>query len=147
MSRAPAVVLLLASVLCAQHRVLPYPVTEPAAYRAAIAAATRSESGSPGPNAWDDRVHYLIRASLDPATAVVRGHVEARYDNRSRAPLNELWLHLRQNLHRGSQMRTRSCCLTLKLALVGCSLRVTPPPSMAFCNSEREKSGYIWCKY
>ncbi|MFO1054845.1 MAG: M1 family metallopeptidase [Planctomycetota bacterium] len=107
MSRAPAVVLLLASVLCAQHRVLPYPVTEPAAYRAAIAAATRSESGSPGPNAWDDRVHYLIRASLDPATAVVRGHVEARYDNRSRAPLNELWLHLRQNLHRGSQMRTR----------------------------------------
>ena len=45
---ATASLVLSLSVLQAQDRVLPYPVTEPDAYAAAIAAGTRSADGAPG---------------------------------------------------------------------------------------------------
>lgn len=91
----------------AQDRVLPYPVTEPAVYRAAIAAGTRSESGAPGPRAWTDGVRQVIEATLDPVAATVTGRLELSYTNRSPEPTDEIWFHLHQNLHLPQAMRTR----------------------------------------
>src|SRR5690606_28593021 len=102
----------LSAAATAQDRVLPYPLDEPAAWRAAVAAGTRSESGAPGPRYWTDRVAYVIDAELDPATAVVRGRIEASYENRSPTAESTLWMHLRQNLHRAGRMRTRNVEVT-----------------------------------
>ncbi len=97
--------LLVLGSAAAQDRVLPYPVTEPAVYRAAIAAGTRSESGAPGPRAWTDGVRQVIEATLDPVAATVTGRLELSYTNRSPEPTDEIWFHLHQNLHLPQAMR------------------------------------------
>ncbi|MBK8979932.1 MAG: M1 family metallopeptidase [Planctomycetes bacterium] len=101
-----------AGTLAAQDRVRPYPVTEPAAWRRAVADGTRSASGAPGPRHWSDRVAYRIEAALEPATATVRGTLVATYENGSPEPTRVLWLHLRQNLHREGGVRNRSVAIT-----------------------------------
>jgi hypothetical protein len=126
MLRSAILVLGLASGIVAQARVLPYPVTEPAAYRAAIEAGTRSASGAPGPRYWTDRVSYRIDAELDPSAARVRGRVEATYENRGPEATRQLFMHLRQNLHRPGQMRTRVVELTEGIAID--DLRVAGQP-------------------
>ncbi|MBI5851373.1 MAG: M1 family metallopeptidase [Planctomycetes bacterium] len=99
--------LALAHAPRAQDRVLPYPVTEPASYRAAIQAGTRSESGAPGQQYWTDHIRHVIDATLDPAAATVSGAITVTYENRSPVATNELWFHLHQNLHLADAMRTR----------------------------------------
>ncbi|MGA1608231.1 MAG: M1 family metallopeptidase [Planctomycetota bacterium] len=119
---ATALSVLIPSVLPAQDRVLPYPVTEPDAYAAAIAAGTRSAQGAPGASYWTDAVSYRIDAELDPAAAVVRGVVEGTYTNRGTEAVTVLWMHLRQNLHKVGQMRTRVVAVTDGITLGEVSL-------------------------
>ncbi len=102
-----AAVLALTAVSSAQHRVLPYPVTEPPSWQQAVANGTRSLDGARGPKHWDDFARYRITASLDPATATVHGHAEMTYVNRSPERLDALLVHLRQNLFREGAVRNR----------------------------------------
>jgi len=58
----------------------------------------RTGSGAPGPEYWQQRVDYLIRASLDTVARRVSGQERISYFNRSPDTLRYLWLQLDQNL-------------------------------------------------
>ncbi len=60
----------------------------------------RSADGRPGPQYWQNRADYTIRARLDPASHVISGAVEIRYTNNSPLALDVLWLNLEQNRYR-----------------------------------------------
>jgi hypothetical protein len=61
---------------------------------------TRSASGQPGPNYWQNRVNYLIHATLDEGAqdTTITGDVTIDYTNNSPDKLDYLWLQLDQNL-------------------------------------------------
>ena len=60
----------------------------------------RSSDGTPGPDYWQNRADYTIRATLDPATHSISGTVQIRYTNNSPDTLDVLWLQLEQNRYR-----------------------------------------------
>jgi hypothetical protein len=58
----------------------------------------RTASGAPGPSYWQQRVDYVIRATLDTSGRTVRGEERITYTNNSPDTLRYLWLQLDQNL-------------------------------------------------
>jgi hypothetical protein len=58
----------------------------------------RNGSGAPGPEYWQQRVDYVIRATLDTVARKVSGQERISYLNRSPDTLRYLWLQLDQNL-------------------------------------------------
>jgi hypothetical protein len=58
----------------------------------------RTANGSPGPGYWQQRVDYVIRATLDTVSRSVRGEERITYTNNSPDTLRHLWLQLDQNL-------------------------------------------------
>jgi hypothetical protein len=60
----------------------------------------RRADGSPGPQYWQQRVDYAIRATLDTAAKRLSGHATIRYTNNSPDTLTHLWMQLDQNLFR-----------------------------------------------
>jgi Peptidase family M1 domain len=61
-------------------------------------STTRSGTGAPGPNYWQNQANYKINVSLDDEKHVVTGDVEITYINNSPDNLGFLWLQLDQNL-------------------------------------------------
>lgn len=63
---------------------------------------TRSASGQPGPNYWQNRADYLIHATLNEAAddTTITGDVTVNYTNNSPDNLDYLWMQLDQNLFR-----------------------------------------------
>src|SRR6185312_14929380 len=61
------------------------------------ATAYRSASGLPGPEYWQNRADYVIKASLDPASRKLTGSEVITYTNRSPDALAVLWLQVEQN--------------------------------------------------
>jgi hypothetical protein len=61
---------------------------------------TRSASGKPGVNYWQNRADYVIKANLNEADqdTTITGNVEITYTNNSPDNLDYLWLQLDQNL-------------------------------------------------
>ncbi|MGE3173444.1 MAG: M1 family metallopeptidase [Planctomycetota bacterium] len=105
---APAQQPTLGSDEPAAPRVLPYPIDLPPEFEAAIDAGTRTRTGRPGPNHWTNRAHYDLAIELDPETARLQGRAVLTYHNRSPEPLQQLVLHLRQNLEVATAQRTRT---------------------------------------
>ena len=62
----------------------------------------RTGSGAPGPDYWQQRVGYVIRASLDTVAQRVTGEERITYTNSSPDTLRYLWLQLDQNLFTGT---------------------------------------------
>jgi hypothetical protein len=58
----------------------------------------RTGAGAPGPGYWQQRVDYVIRASLDTVEQRVSGEERITYLNNSPDTLRYLWLQLDQNL-------------------------------------------------
>ena len=58
----------------------------------------RTGSGRPGPDYWQQRVDYRIRASLDPERQELAGRETIHYVNHSSDRLPYLWFHLEQNI-------------------------------------------------
>lgn len=58
----------------------------------------RSASGKPGPQYWQQRADYSIRASLDPLTNTLSGSETIAYTNNSPDTLTFVWIQLDQNL-------------------------------------------------
>jgi hypothetical protein len=58
----------------------------------------RTGAGTPGPDYWQQRVDYVIRASLDTVAQRVTGEERITYTNHSPDTLRYLWLQLDQNL-------------------------------------------------
>ncbi|WP_313502738.1 M1 family metallopeptidase [Kaistella carnis] len=59
---------------------------------------TRSASGQPGHNYWQNSADYLLNASLNEAKNEISGSAEIIYTNNSFDDLSFLWLQLDQNL-------------------------------------------------
>jgi hypothetical protein len=70
-----------------------------------VANGTRTRSGEPGPNYWQQFAHYRIDAELVPATSQVTGRESVRYFNRSPDTLRTVWVYLNQNLFAPSSPR------------------------------------------
>jgi Peptidase family M1 domain len=62
-----------------------------------LSTPTRSGSGTPGANYWQNSADYKINVSLDDVKNEVEGDVEISYKNASPDKLNFLWLQLDQN--------------------------------------------------
>ncbi len=93
-------------------RPIPYPVIPNVKFDRAVENGTRTITGEPGPNYWTNTADYLIDASLDPATRIIRGSERIYYTNNSPDELDRLMVHLRQNLHQAGVVRNRAQKLT-----------------------------------
>jgi len=60
----------------------------------------RSGDGAPGPDYWQNRADYEIRADLDPSVKQLRASEVITYTNNSPDVLRSLWLQLDQNIYR-----------------------------------------------
>jgi hypothetical protein len=81
------------------ERPIPYPVDEPAGYRAAVAAGTRTATGEPGPGYWQQWADYTLSARIDTETRRLDGTATIVYRNNSPDALGQLHVDLHQNLH------------------------------------------------
>ena len=89
----------------APSRPIPYPVFETNGFARAVAKGTRTRTGEPGPNYWQQFARYRIDAELVPTTSQVTGRESVRYFNRSPDTLHSVWVHLNQNLFAPSSPR------------------------------------------
>ena len=58
----------------------------------------RTASGMPGPNYWQQKADYTIKASLEPSTQTIQGSETITYTNNSPDTLRFVWLQLDMNL-------------------------------------------------
>jgi hypothetical protein len=63
-------------------------------------SAARLASGEPGPGYWQQRADYRIEAVLDADDHQVRATERITYTNNSPSTLQEVWIHLEQNLYK-----------------------------------------------
>ena len=60
----------------------------------------RSGDGAPGPDYWQNRVDYDIKARIDVPSKVLAATELITYTNHSPNPLPSLWVQLDQNIYR-----------------------------------------------
>jgi len=70
----------------------------PPAVHAAVNRGTRSLSGAPGPDYWQNSSDYQIRARVTPADSTLHGEETVTYHNASPDTLRYVLFHLYQNL-------------------------------------------------
>ncbi len=87
------------------ERPLPPPIEPSDAFRRAIDAGTRTTTGVPGPDYWQQWADYTLNARLYPDEKRLVGSATIRYDNRSPDTLEALYLNLLQNLHAEGAVR------------------------------------------
>jgi hypothetical protein len=100
-----------------QRRPIPYPITLDQPFQRAIEKGTRTRSGEPGPNYWTNTATYDLRATVDPDANVLRGSGTIRYRNNSPDTLQQLVVHLRQNIHKEGAIRNRPAEITGGMSL------------------------------
>lgn len=88
-------------------RPIPYPVTPSPEFQAAVANGTRTVTGAPGPNYWQQWTDYRLYAKLVPDGKRIEGRAHIVYHNRSPVSLPGLALHLHQNVHAEGAVRNR----------------------------------------
>ncbi len=108
----PVVLFCASSVLAQIERPIPYPIPQGAQWKNAVAGGTRTNDGSPGAKYWTNYTRYKIRAELIPEKAIIKGHIEMTYINRSPRTVTDLKVHLRQNLYKAGSLRNRKQQLT-----------------------------------
>jgi hypothetical protein len=96
----------------ASERPVPYPVVPPADFQAAVEIGTRTLTGEPGPNYWQQWTDYTLNAKLVPDEKRLDGRAHIVYHNRSPYPLPGLALQLFQNLHAPGAVRNRPAEVT-----------------------------------
>jgi len=58
----------------------------------------RGPSGAPGPDYWQQRADYVIRATLDTAGSLLHGTERIHYENHSPDTLRFVWVQIEQNI-------------------------------------------------
>jgi len=96
----------------ATSRPVPYPVDLSSGFQRALEGGTRSTTGEPGPNYWQQWTDYTVRARLDTEGKRIDGTVRMVYHNRSPRQLPALALQLLQNVHAEGAMRNRPAEVT-----------------------------------
>jgi hypothetical protein len=77
----------------------------PRNYQKPYARGTRSWDGKPGPNYWQNRANYVIRATLDPKTRRLSGEETIAYTNNSPDSLKSIRLKLQHDRYRKGAQR------------------------------------------
>ena len=113
--------------LDAAPRPVPYPVFESKGFSRAVARGTRTRTGAPGPNYWQQFARYRIEAELVPATSQINGRETVRYFNRSPDTLRVPRFFLNQNLFKPGAARNGETPVTsgmeiLRVAAAGQTL-------------------------
>ncbi|MEX0686398.1 MAG: M1 family metallopeptidase [Balneolales bacterium] len=80
-------------------RPIPYPIDIPSYFTEAVENGTRTETGAPGINYWQQYAEYRINAMLIPDDKRIESTVTITYHNNSPDTLNTLHLDLIQNHH------------------------------------------------
>jgi hypothetical protein len=62
--------------------------------------AYRGSSGTPGPQYWQQRADYSIRAALDTTAKSISGDVVVTYTNNSPDTLHFVWMQVDQNIYK-----------------------------------------------
>ena len=88
------------------RRPIPGPVVTPDFLRVALENGTRSETGAPGREYWQNYASYEITAELEPETGVVTGSATILYQNRSPVSMRIVAMNLYQNLHQAGAVRS-----------------------------------------
>jgi hypothetical protein len=99
-------------------RPVPYPVLETPGFARAVANGTRTRTGEPGANYWQQFARYRIDAELVPQTNQLNGRESVRYFNRSPDTLRTVWLYLNQNLFAPGAPRTEATPVTSGMELL-----------------------------
>lgn len=94
------------------ERPIPYPVDYPDDFEEAIIKGTRSASGMPGNNYWQQFAEYDISAELVPEEKMLYGRVRITYHNNSPDDLDNLHLELTQNHHAEGVQRNENAEIT-----------------------------------
>ncbi len=97
---APFFVLLFSLTIGAQELYLPRNVKK------AIAQETRTLTGNPGKNYWQNGAHYAIDFKVDPETKVVSGSEHIRYFNRAPDSLKTIVIRFVNNVHQPTSPRS-----------------------------------------
>ncbi|MCG2617571.1 M1 family metallopeptidase [Terrimonas sp. NA20] len=90
----------LGSLVTAQS--LPTPRNIQATYT----KGTRSETGRPGNNYWQNTADYKLNIHFDPATRLLNGVVDIAYYNNSPDTLKQIWLKLYPNVYKKGSPRS-----------------------------------------
>ncbi len=93
----------LSAQQAAEPVTVPPPITDNSPFRRLelpTPGSVRAGSGAPGPDYWQQRADYVIRATLDTVARSVSGAELIGYTNNSPDTLRYLWLQLDQNLFR-----------------------------------------------
>lgn len=85
----------------AQQSTLPSPLNIQDAYK----TGTRTFDGKPGPNYWQNKSEYKIKAELDPASRKLSGEESIAYFNNSPDTLTQIVLHLYPDFYRKGNAR------------------------------------------
>jgi len=78
---------------------VPPDTQEASLFAAAVKHGTRTTTGVPGPNYWQQTAHYRIQATLDPQTQILSGTETVMYVNHSPDTLTSLAIDLYQNIN------------------------------------------------
>lgn len=82
------------------ERILPHPLDIPDAYTRAVDNGTRTSSGHPGEEYWQNEGSYRLHAVLDTLNNMIHGEADIEYTNNSPDNLNAIVVELAQNLHK-----------------------------------------------
>jgi hypothetical protein len=66
----------------------------------------RAGSGAPGPEYWQNRADYDIKASLDTTTKTLSGSLRMRYTNNSPDTLRFIWMQVEQNAFKDKSLNS-----------------------------------------
>jgi hypothetical protein len=66
----------------------------------------RAGSGVPGPEYWQNRADYDIKASLDTTTKTLSGSLRMRYTNNSPDTLRFIWMQVEQNAFKDKSLNS-----------------------------------------
>ncbi|HTD98999.1 MAG TPA: M1 family metallopeptidase [Mucilaginibacter sp.] len=95
--------LLMSSAVSFGQTTLPVPVNLQKNYT----KGTRTATGEPGKNYWQNHADYTIKVNFDPKSRDLSGSVDIDYTNNSPDTLNEVWFKLYPNIYKKGAMRSR----------------------------------------
>ncbi|WP_340106086.1 M1 family metallopeptidase [Rhodohalobacter sp. 8-1] len=93
-------------------RPLPYPLDIPNAYSQAVENGTRTSTGHPGEQYWQNEGSYQLHAELDTLNNMIHGEADITYTNNSPDNLNAVVVELAQNLHKEGTPKKESTEIT-----------------------------------
>jgi hypothetical protein len=118
-------------------RPIPYPVFETAPFQRALQRGTRTRTGRPGANYWQQYTRYQIAAELDSATHRLSGTETAWYLNRSPDTLRFVSVQVYNNIFGPAARRNNDVPVTApvvftKVMAQGTTLPQGPPNAPAY---------------